>query len=540
MFQRKMVTGGASAALLLAMATIAYGSSHREAPAITERPKVDGTDFYMFRSYEPGRQDYVTFIANYQPIQAPYGGPNYFTMDPDAVYEIHVDNNGDAVEDMTFQFKFDNNLVDNGNGVSLTVGGKKVSIPLRQGGMVTAQNPTGFLGETESYTVTKITGDRRSGTRASLKTATGAVTFTKPLDNIGTKTLPNYNAYAANYMYKNVTIPGCAAKGRVFAGQRTEAFAVNLGKIFDLVNLVPIQGAPNPAWPQYNVASPFPGGIVQSRGNDQLIGKANVTSLALEVPIACLTDGTDPVIGAWTTASLPQAELHDPSPTYEQPTKHGGAYVQVSRLSAPLVNELVIGLKDKDLFNAAEPRQDSALAVYVQYPTLPALLDKLFRGAVGSPTDIAPSNFPRNDLVAAFLTGFPGFNASNHPNAKAAEMMRLNTAVPPTPVAQQNTFGVVAEDLAGFPNGRRPGDDVVDIELRVAMGALCYKVPLGAELKVPGAVENQPSDLVYITDCRPADAPVGNQPFTDGAPEKATEFMNAFPYLNSPLPGSGS
>jgi hypothetical protein len=530
----------ASTAMSLSLAaTMTSGSSHREAPGITEQPKIDGTDFYMFRSYETGREDYVTFIANYIPVQAPYGGPNYFTMDPDAIYEIHIDNDGDAVEDITFQFDFDNALV-NDTGIQLDIGGEMVSIPLRQAGGITAASPTAALNETENYTVTMITGDRRSGTRAALTNSLTGATFTKPVDNIGTKTLPDYEAYADSLVYNAVTIPGCATPGRVFVGQRAEAFAVNLGPIFDLVNLVPLQGVANPDWPQYDTASPFTGGIVQDRANDDLVGESNVTSIAIEVPIACLTEGTDPVIGAWTTASLPQGEVEDPSPTYEATSVYGGAWVQQSRLSNPLVNEVVIGLPDKDLFNAAEPTQDSALATYVTNPTLPALLDLLFRDAVGSPTNIAPSNFPRNDLVAAFLTGFPGFNASSNPNAVAAEMMRLNTAVPATPRDDQHTYGVVAEDLAGFPNGRRPGDDTVDIALRVVMGALCHPVPLGAELGVAGAVEDTASDLVNLGLCAPGDAPVGTAPFTDGAPLSAAELGDAFPYLNAPLPGSGS
>ena len=536
----KVMLGGTTAVAMCLAASMSIASSHREAPGITEQPKIDGTDFYMFRSYEPGRADYVTFIANYIPVQAPYGGPNYFTMDPDAIYEIHIDNDGDAVEDITFQFDFDNSLVNDGAGIQLDIGGEMVSIPLRQAGGITAASPTAALNETENYTVTMITGDRRSGERAALTNARTGTTFTKPVDNIGTKTLPDYAAYANSLIYNAVTIPGCDAPGRVFVGQRAEAFAVNLGEIFDLVNLVPLQGAANPAYPQYTVAAPFAGGIVQDRANDDLVGEANVTSIAIEVPIACLTEGTDPVIGAWTTASLPQGEVEDPSPTYEATSVYGGAWVQQSRLSNPLVNEVVIGLPDKDLFNAAEPTQDSALATYVTNPTLPALLDLLFRDAVGSPSNIAPSNFPRNDLVAAFLTGFPGFNASANPNAVAAEMMRLNTAVPATPRATQNTFGVVAEDLAGFPNGRRPGDDTVDIALRVVMGALCHPVPLGAELGVAGAVEDAPSDLVNLGLCAPGDAPVGTAPFTDGAPLNASELANAFPYLNAPLPGSGS
>lgn len=531
---------GTSAALAVCLsATMSYASSHREAPGITEQPKIDGTDFYMFRSYEPDRDEFVTLIANYQPLQAPYGGPNYFTMDSDAIYEIHIDNDGDAVEDITFQFAFTNALA-NGTGFEFDIGGTMVASPLRQAGGITAASPTAALNEFEFYTVTMITGDRRSGTRTALTNSVNGETFIKPVDNIGPKTLPDYDAYADAYIYNSVTIPNCDTPGRVFVGQRAEAFAVNLGGIFDLVNLVPLQGAPSALWPQYDVASPFPGGIIQDRANDELIGESNVTSIAIEVPIDCLTEGSDPVIGAWTTASLPQAELEDPSPVYEGTSVFGGAWVQQSRLSNPLVNEVVIGLRDKDLFNAAEPIQDSALATYVTNPTLPFLLDVLFRDAVGSPTNIAPTNFPRNDLVAAFLTGFAGFNASSNPDAVGAEMMRLNTAVPPTPRDSQHTFGVVAEDLAGFPNGRRPGDDTVDIALRVMMGALCHDLPLGAELGVSGAVEDTPSDLVNLGLCAPEDAPVGTAPFTDGAPLNAAELGNAFPYLNTPLAGSGS
>ena len=535
----KVMLGGSTAVAMCFAASMSLSSSHREAPGIAEQPKIDGTDFYMFRSYEPGRQDYVTLIANYQPIQAPYGGPNYFTMDSDAIYEIHIDNDGDAVEDITFQFDFANALA-NGTGFEFDIGGTMVASPLRQAGGITAASPTAALNEAETYTVTMITGDRRSGERAALTNSVTGASFVKPVDNIGAKTLPNYQDYADAYVYNTVTIPGCATPGRVFVGQRAEAFAVNLGEIFDLVNLVPLQGAPSALWPQYNTTSPFPGGIVQDRANDELVGDANVTSIAIEVPIACLTEGTDPVIGAWTTASLPQAQLEDPSPAYDATSVYGGAWVQQSRLSAPLVNEVVIGLPDKDLFNAAEPTQDSALATYVTNPTLPFLLDVLFRDAVGATSNIAPSNFPRNDLVAAFLTGFPGFNAPANPNAVGAEMMRLNTAVPPTLRANQNTFGLVAEDLAGFPNGRRPGDDTVDIALRVVMGALCYDVPLGAELGVAGAVEDTPTDLINLGLCAPADAPVGNAAFTDGAPLSAAELGNAFPYLNTPLAGSGS
>ncbi len=543
---RTTLTGTTAFALALT-ATLTSASSHREAPGITEQPKIDATDFYMFRSYEEGRADYVTLIANYQPLQAPYGGPNYFTLDNDAIYEIHIDNDGDAIEDITFQFNFDSALAADGNGVALTVGGVDVPIPLRAAGMITEDNADGDmspLNESETYSVTMISGDRRSGTRAPL-TSGGSATFTKPADYFGTKTFPNYDAYANAYIYDGVTIGDCGA-AKVFVGQRAETFAVNLGEVFDLVNLVPIQGVNNPAWPQYASDVVFTNGIVQDRANDDLIGESNVTSIAIEVPIACLTGDGNGVIGGWTTASLPQAELENPSPTYNRTSIYGGAWVQQSRLGAPLVNEVVIGLPDKDLFNAAEPTQDGALAVYVTNPTLPALINLLFKDAVNATLmtsfeDIAPTvdDEGRTDLVAAFLTGFEGFNQLA--TVTGSEMLRLNTGVDPTPRDAQNTFGVVAEDLAGFPNGRRPGDDVVDIELRVAMGALCYDVPLGAELNPdnPDFVEDTDSDLINLGYCLPEDAPVGFAPITDGAPLRATETLASFPYLNTPLPGAG-
>lgn len=498
------------AAILALGVGAAQASSHREAPNITKMPKVDSTDFYMFRSYEPGRSAYVTFIANYQPLQLPTAGPNFYTMDTDAVYEINVDSDGDAKEDLVFQFKFTNTLR-GGNGISLNIGGKSIPIALRHAGQVT-QPDDPDLGEVEDYTVTVITGDRRAGTRASVTNATGGgSTFRKPFDNAGQKTTPDYNGYANQFIY-TVNIPGCATPGKVFVGQRAEAFAVNFLS-FDLINYVPIDG------------SAFPGGIMQNRANDDLVGKLNVTSIALEVPIACLTGTGNGVIGGWQTASLPQARLLNPKATYALPALQGGAYTQVSRLSAPLVNEFVIGTPQKDTFNAAKPTGDGALADYVTNPTFPAIIDLLFRAPVNATlgtnfANIAPSNLPRNDLVAAFLTGIKTLNQQK--TVTPSEMLRLNTAINPTPQAAQKSLGVAADDLAGYPNGRRPGDDAVDITLRVAMGRLCYPVP----------INGVPTDLGL---CKPADAPVGNAPLTDGAPLSALDVQNAFPYLNSAL-----
>jgi len=488
-----------SAAMLMAMtATSAQASSHREAPSITKSPKVDATDFYMFRSYESNRSGFVTLIANYQPLQDAYGGPNYFSMDPNALYEIHVDNNGDAKEDLTFQFRFTQTL----NDLKVAVGGQQVSVPLSNIGGIT-NNSSSAQNTSESYSVTMVKGDRRAGARSNLGT------FNKPFDNVGTKSIPNYAAYANSFI-QPISFPNCGT-GKVFVGQRKDSFAVNLGEIFDLVNIA----AP---------ATVFDAGA-EDKGLDTLADK-NVTTIAMEVPIACLTAGNDPVIGAWTTASLRQGRLLNPTPASNLTTasKEGGAWTQVSRLGMPLVNEVVIGLKDKDKFNASKPQNDGQFATYVTNPTLPALLEILFKG-VANDAVVAPTNFPRGDLVGTFLTGIKGLNQAARP--VASEMLRLNTAIPATAKANQNRMGVLAGDFAGFPNGRRPGDDVVDAALRVSMGLLCHVDAIGPI-----------ADLNGDLGCKATDAKAGTISFTDGALQSPAQFGDRFPYLNTPIGGS--
>ena len=409
-----------AAAVLAVCAAGAGAASHREAPFITTSPKVDGSDFYLFRSYESGRSDYVTLIANYQPLQDAYGGPNYFAMDPNALYEIHIDNNGDAKEDLTFQFRFTNTLAN----VTLPVGGKNVSIPLVQKGQV-ANVSDANLNLAERFSLTVVRGDRRTGVATAATNAIGgSAMFDKPSDNIGMKTIPDYAGYAAKHIH-TVNLPGCAMPAKVFVGQRQDPFAVNLGTIFDLVN-APVSTITNPA-------------LIGALPNT--IGDKNVTTLALEVHKSCLVNADD-VIGGWTTASLRQARLLNPMPPsgHQTAEKPGGAWVQVSRLGMPLVNEVVIGLKDKDRFNSSSPKGDGQFIDYVTHPTLPALLEI----ALALP-NTAPTNFPRNDLVTTFLTGIPGVNQPR--NVVGSEMLRLNTAIAPVPFAQQNRLGVVGEKI---------------------------------------------------------------------------------------------
>lgn len=433
-----------SAVIGTTLTTHATASSHREAPFITSMPKVDGTDLYMFRSYEPGREGYVTLIANYLPLQDAYGGPNYFDLDRKSVYEIHIDNDGDAVEDLTFQFDFQDRLQD----LALDINGETVSVPLKNIGSIgPGKADTDNLNVRQTFKITQVTGDRRYGYRRAVVNAQdGSRLFPKPADYIGTKSITDYEQYAQDHVY-DVSVPGCTDAGRVFVGQRKEPFVVNLGEVFDLVNLDPL-------------------GPVDARPNT--IADKNITSIVMEMPINCLTTADESVIGAWTTASVRQARIINPYPNFDagKPAEYvGGAWTQVSRLGMPLVNEVVIGLKDKDRFNASEPRRDAQFATYVTHPAVPTLLEILFPGVA-----VAPTLYPRTDLVAAFLTGIDGLNQPY--NVTPAEMLRLNTAVAPTPIYEQNTLGVLGGDLAGFPNGRRPGDDVVDAVLRVAMGAL--------------------------------------------------------------------
>ena len=413
MFPEKLkpVREAVTATLVVAAFGLPWGnpvqaSSHREAPFIATMPQVDGTDFYMFNSYEAGRSGYVTIVANYLPIQATYGGPNFFHLDPNALYEIHIVNDGGAVENITFQFRFQNTLDDN----QLTVGGKSVSIPLVQNGSADVATPdSAALNVHESYTINVIYGPEAGGMpQPIMNTTLTSTTFPKPVDNIGMKTISDYLVYANKHVW-DMRIPGCDGLGRVFVGQRRDPFVVNLGETFDLVNIKYPATELNPAAEFATV--------------DSLVNN-NVTAIEMEVPVGCLTQGKGAIIGGWTTASVPANRvLGSVMPGLDGAQQTSGGYAQVSRLGMPLVNEVVIGLKDKNTFNNSQPKDDAQFANYVTNPTLPALLEILF----GSDGVKAPTNFPRTDLVAAFLTGIQGLNQPT--NVTASEMLRLNTSI---------------------------------------------------------------------------------------------------------------
>jgi hypothetical protein len=459
----------------------AIASSHREAPSISGMPRLDGTDFYMFRSYETGRSGYVTFLANYIPLQDPQGGPNFFNLDSKARYDIHVSTSGSSAADLVFSFQF----TTTDKGLAVNAGGTKTAVPLINIGPV---DPTGAnLNVLQSYTVEVM---RNGNAQWAENLTSGGVSFNKPADNIGNKSIADYEAYAAHFIYE-IQIPGCSTPGRVFVGQRKEGFVVNLGEVFDLVNT-------NPVGPR--------------NGEPNTLAGKNVTSIALEVPIACVTTKPETVIGGYTTASLPQQPANNVS------------WQQESRLGMPLVNELVIGLPDKDTFNASSPQHDAQFLHYVTNPSLPVLLNALFGSAA-----LVPAT-PRNDLVAAFLTGVKGINQP----AKVwpSEMLRLNTATAPTAIASQNDLGVLGGDAAGFPNGRRPYDDVVDITLRVAEGALCG---VAGDC---GTEKADPNHGKAYTDGARAAGPDAAHLHLGGAVKATDTYLSGFPYLNTPIPGS--
>ena len=446
---RKQIIG-LSAIFVVTLAMMpGQASSHREAPLSSQDPTADNTDVYAFVS--PDEADKVTLISNFIPFQDPDGGPNFYPFDPNVVYEIHIDNNGDAVEDITYQWRFTTEV-------------RNPATFLYNTGTVTSLDDPD-LNVRQFYRLTRIVGNRRTGQVTEL-----AGRLPVPPPNIGPRSTPNYGGLGGG-------IQQLAGNMRVFAGQRDEGFYVDLA-IFDLLGLG--TGAVTPSTD----------------------GK-NVSSLAIQVPKSDLARGgttptgaTDPnaIIGVWSTASRFATRTLSAGAQ-----NHSGALVQVSRLGNPLVNEAVIDLARKDVFNAIEPTSDAAALDRVTDPEVPKLLKLIFN------VDSPPA--PRNDLVTIFLTGLAGLNQPA--NVRASEQLRLNMMIPPT--ASPNRMGVLGGDLAGFPNGRRVGDDVLDIVLQAAAGA---------------------------TPLTPSFNRSPNNGLGDGVDRNDLPYLSSFPYLAIPHAGN--
>ena len=467
---RLLVAAGLAGVLTLALLTTADAASHREAPLIMEDPVADNTDVYAFVS--PDKPTHTTLQANFVPFQEPGGGPNYFRFGEDVLYEIKVDNDADAVEDVSYQFRFRNDIQDPNNYLYAT--GPIESLE---------DQDYNFRQSMDVFVV-------RNGERTRIGSD-----LTLPPVNAGPRSTPNYNELAAEGVHD------LAGGVKVFAGQRDDGFYADIASIFDLGGLRPFNEA-------HAVEQPTADGI------DTFAGY-NVHNISIQVPTATLTKGDNPNIGVYSTASRRKVRVFQQNDSSKAANR--GRWIQVSRLGMPLVNEVVLPLAVKDVFNGLDPANDAAALSGLETPSdthgaatkgpIPLVTDPILAAQIKAlyGVDVPPA--PRDDLVAVFLTGVEGLNQTE--GGQPSEMLRLNTSIEPkASLADGDSLGVIAGDNAGFPNGRRPGDDVIDASLRVVAGVL-----------VDG-FNKEP-----------------NNQLTDGVQNNDKPFLEAFPYLATPHQG---
>ena len=454
-------------------------SSHREAPEISQDPVADSTDVYAFAS--PDKPGTVTLIANYIPLEGPAAGPNFYAFGDEVLYEIHVDNNGDAEADVTFQFRFKTALADPDTFLYNT-------------GPITSLGSANW-NQRQTYSVTLVRGHHSTVVAEGL---------TCPPCNIGPLSTPNYPGLAKAAVHD---VHGT----KFFAGQRADGFYVDLGSIFDLGDLRPFENLHF----QYGLHL-----FAKGAAGVNTLAHLNVHSIAIQVPTGDLLaggphgkDDKGAVIGVWTSASRQKASVWD---SHKRKRIWSGPWGQVSRLANPLVNEVLIPLGEKDYWNTQSPAHDKQFARYVTQPELASLLPALYPGVFPKLARLAAAKTARADLEAILLTGLPpgivpGFQ--NYTGPVQADMLRLNTAVPASKTP--NPAGLIAGDAAGFPNGRRVFDDVVATELRAIAGVTvplvdkAYKADAAAGLLTDGTT--------------PASVPAG--------------YLSGFPYLGVPYSG---
>jgi hypothetical protein len=449
-------------------------SSHREAPEIIKDPVADNTDSYAFVS--PDKPDTVTIITNYVPLENPPGGPNFFEFGDDVLYSIYIDNDGDGKPDIEYQFRFRNVV-------------KNQDTFLYNTGQITSLTDSDW-NRRQLYDVTVVKGKGKpKKVGKDLKS---------PPCNIGPRSTPNYQSALANHAVHTLS-----TGEKVFAGQRAEGFFVDLGSIFDLGTLRPVQNL-----------HVIPMAATMSV---DATASMNVHTIALQIPIKKLTrDGSAPsnplsaksVIGVWGAASRRKSQIINGHNGHHSSS---GPWTQVSRLGMPLFNEVVTPMARKDEWNAGEPSGDKAFLKYVERPELAKLLPVLYPGVF---PNLAAYTKKRADLVAILLTGIPkgivpGFQ--NSTGKVLADMMRLNVAIPPA--SSPNPLGVVGGDLAGFPNGRRVFDDVVTVELKAIAGAT---IPLVDS-------DYTPDGAVGAVD--------------QGITPDPSRYQSTFPYLGTPHDG---
>jgi len=436
-------------ALFMLAPASGFASSHREAPITALDRTADVTDWYAFVSYD--HPDRVTMILNVDPFLEPANGPNYFPFDPNVLYEMKIDNDQDGVEEVTFQFRFTTQISQPGLFTGF-VGGIAGIPPITS---LTGPGSTG-LSLRQTYTVTMV----KNGVSTCL--SCGQTLYAVP-SNVGPLTMPDYQALYNQGIYR------LGNEVSVWAGTADDPFYIDLGAAFDSLNFRMGVGGVLPAAEDADDTHNY--------APDAVAG-FNVNSMVLEVPITLLTaDGaTHPatdkraVIGTWGSTSRQELTVRR-SPLKAQAF---GPFQQVQREGNPLINELIIGTGSKDRFSMDQPKNDAQFASFVLNP----VLAKVF-ASIGIP--VAPP--PRTDLL--ILAQYeppicPGCTAKDA--GPVADLLRLNTGIPPTPVGKQKRLGFLAGDTAGFPNGRRPIDDVVDIAARAVAGILVDGTKYGTRI----------------------------------------------------------
>jgi len=403
---------------LFALAPLTGGaSSHREAPLVSADPQIDTTDVYAFVSED--RPNTVTLIASWIPFEEPGGGPNFYAWGNHVHYDINIDNDYDAKPDVTYRWVFSNHY-------------KNANTFLYNTGPVTSLDDPD-LNFTQTYDLIRI--NRDSG-----KKKTVVDNAMSAPSNVGAASMPNYNSD----LFDAATVEFGSAPKMTWAGQSDDAFFLDL-RVFDLLY----------------------GADLSEVGDDTLAG-FNVNTLALQVPKDDLAKGKDasdnPIIGIWSTTSRKSTQVQKADGSQQDQ----GKFVQVSRLGMPLVNEVVIPVGLKDYFNSSKPTQDGAALPLVQDPELPHLLNAVY-GLDVPDSDPDTDGIQRADLISVFLTGVDGLNMPE--GGTPSEMMRLNMSIPPC-TSSCSRLGVLGGDTAGFPNGRRLSDDIIDESLRVVLGVL--------------------------------------------------------------------
>jgi hypothetical protein len=465
-------------------------SSHREAPQISKDPVADSTDVYAFVS--PDAPETVTLIANYIPLEGPDGGPNFYEFGDDVLYEINIDNDGDGIADIVYQFQFTTTLRDPSYFLYNVGPIKSLSSP--------------NWNRVQTYSLQRVDMPEQRVTVLGTN-------LPCPPCNVGPLSTPNYAALAGS------AISYVGQGTRSFAGQRAEGFYVDLGAVFDLGNLRPFQGD-HSGWS----GTGLPAMAAGVNATDMV----NVHSLALQVPIQELMSAwrwrpnKPSIIGVWTTASRQKVKIYEGE---NGAIFNSGPYVQVSRLGNPLFNEVLVPLSLKDMWNAQQPYADSQFASYVSAPQLGALLPGLFPGVFPKLAAFNATNTPRADLLAILLTGIPstvvpGF-LGNYTGPTQADMLRLNMTIPPATSAKFSNLGLIGGDVAGYPNGRRVQDDVATIELRAIAGAT---IPL--------------VDPSYVPDAAAKGISMGlTSGPTDSSAMNDELYLDTFPYLGTPHSG---